>query len=203
MKSFILSAIIIVLAAFNAIAQSEQPIEGTLEYQKGEKRAAIVELPYAPDIVEGALKNQFAKGGVKEERIKGMQVFKNARLTPTDGEAVDLYFKVEKKSRRQDNVSVVYLIMGRPNENVSLRTSDDAYRIQDAKSFLGNLKPQAESFELETNISKNEQNIKKSERKLSDLQDDRKKLEKKIKEQEEELGRLKSEQESLIGKRKS
>ena len=184
-----------------AFAQTD-PIEGTIEYQKGVKRAAVIELPFAPVIVEGALKQHLAKSGVKEERLKGMQVFKNARLTPTDGEAADLYFKVEKKSRRDDNTSVVYLIMGRPNENVALRTADDAYRIQDAKAFLGKFRPQAESFELERNMTRNEDNIKKSEKRMNDLQDDRKKLEKKIQEQEQEMNRLKTERESLLGKRK-
>ena len=201
MKLFILIAFAFLLMGAGAFAQTD-PIEGTIEYQKGVKRAAVIELPFAPDIVEGALKQHLAKSGVKEERLKGMQVFKNARLTPTDGEAADLYFKVEKKSRRDDNTSVVYLIMGRPNENVALRTADDAYRIQDAKAFLGTFRPQAESFELERNITRNEDNIKKSEKRMNDLQDDRKKLEKKIQEQEQEMNRLKTERESLLGKRK-
>ena len=201
MKLFILTAFAFLLMGAAAFAQTD-PIEGTIEYQKGVKRAAVIELPFAPDIVEGALKQHLAKSGVKEERLKGMQVFKNARLTPTDGEAADLYFKVEKKSRRDDNTSVVYLIMGRPNENVALRTADDAYRIQDAKAFLGTFRPQAESFELERNITRNEDNIKKSEKRMNDLQDDRKKLEKKIQEQEQEMNRLKTERESLLGKRK-
>lgn len=201
MKLFILTAFAFLLMGAAAFAQTD-PIEGTIEYQKGVKRAAVIELPFTPDIVEGALKQHLAKSGVKEERLKGMQVFKNARLTPTDGEAADLYFKVEKKSRRDDNTSVVYLIMGRPNENVALRTADDAYRIQDAKAFLGTFRPQAESFELERNITRNEDNIKKSEKRMNDLQDDRKKLEKKIQEQEQEMNRLKTERESLLGKRK-
>ena len=201
MKLFILTAFAFLLMGAAAFAQTD-PIEGTIEYQKGVKRAAVIELPFAPDIVEGALKQHLAKSGVKEERLKGMQVFKNACLTPTDGEAADLYFKVEKKSRRDDNTSVVYLIMGRPNENVALRTADDAYRIQDAKAFLGTFRPQAESFELERNITRNEDNIKKSEKRMNDLQDDRKKLEKKIQEQEQEMNRLKTERESLLGKRK-
>ena len=201
MKLFILTAFAFLLMGAGAFAQTD-PIEGTIEYQKGVKRAAVIELPFTPDIVEGALKQHLAKSGVKEERLKGMQVFKNARLTPTDGEAADLYFKVEKKSRRDDNTSVVYLIMGRPNENVALRTADDAYRIQDAKAFLGTFRPQAESFELERNITRNEDNIKKSEKRMNDLQDDRKKLEKKIQEQEQEMNRLKTERESLLGKRK-
>lgn len=200
MKSFVICSALAMLLSITVFGQGDA-IEGTLEYQKGEKRAAIVELPFSPDIVEGCLKEQFAKNGVKEQRLKGMQVFKNARLTPTDGEAADLYFKVEKKSRRDDKNSVVYLIMGRPNENVALRTSDDAYRVQDAKSFLSNLAPQTQSFELETNITKNEETIKKSEKKLVDYQEDKKKLDKKIKEQEQELNKLKTERESLLGRR--
>lgn len=200
MKLFILTAFVSILFSSHIFAQTD-PIEGTIEYQKGVKRAAVVELPFSPDVVEGALKQYLAKNGVKEERLKGMQVFKNARLTPTDGEAADLYFKVDKKSRRDDNTSVVYLIMGRPNENVALRTADDAYRIQDAKAFLGSFQPQAQSYELEQNISRNEENIKKSEKKMNDLQDDRKRLEKKIQEQQQELDRLKAEKETLLGKR--
>ena len=200
MKIFILIVIGSLLFCSSTFAQTD-PIEGTIEYQKGVKRAAVIELPFPPDIVEGALKEHLAKSGVKEERLKGMQVFKNARLTPTDGEAADLYFKVDRKSRRDDNTSIVYLIIGRPNENVALRTADDAYRIQDAKAFLGSFQPQAQSYELEQNISRNEDNIKKSERKMNDLQDDRKRLEKKIQEQQQELDRLKSERETLLGKR--
>lgn len=200
MKLSILIALTALFVSAHVFAQTD-PIEGTVEYQKGVKRAAVIELPYSPDVVEGALKQYLAKGGVKEERLKGMQVFKNARLTPTDGEAADLYFKVDKKSRREDNISVVYLIIGRPNENVALRTADDAYRIQDAKAFLGSFQPQAQSYELEQNISKNDDNIKKSERKMNDLQDDRKRLEKKIQEQQQELDRLKAEKETLLGKR--
>ena len=199
MKFFVLSALFALLAV-TSVAQTD-PIEGTIEYQKGDKRAAIVEVPFPPDIVEGALRDTLAKIGVKEERLKGMLVFKGARLTPTDGEIADLYFKVDRKSRRQDNVSVVYLIVGRPNENVSLRTADDAYRIQDAKTFLASLQPKAQSYELKVNITKNEENKKKTEKKLTDLQDDRKRLEKKIQEQEQELNRLKAERESLEGKK--
>lgn len=199
MKLIILTAFAAFMV-FNIMAQAE-PIEGSIEYQKGDKRAAIVEIAFSPEIIEGALKDNLAKSGVKEERLKGMQVFKGARLTPTDGEVADLYFKVQKKNRKEENVSVVYLIVGRPNENVGLRMPDDAYRIQDAKSFLANLQPQAQSYELDVNITKNDENIKRSEKKMTDLQDDKKRLDKKIQEQEQELNRLKTERETLQGKK--
>lgn len=194
MKFFILSALLAV-SSLTVFAQAD-PIEGTIAYQKGDKRAAIVEVPFPPDIVEGALRDQLAKGGIKEEKLKGMQVFKNARLTTTDGEAADLYFKVERKSRKEENVSIVYLIMGRPGENVGLRPGDDAYRIGDAKAFLGSLKPKAEAHKLERDISKEDDNIKKSEMKLKDLQDEQKTLEKRILELQDKLAQRIKDQEA-------
>jgi gas vesicle protein len=214
MKAFIFSFLVFMLANFELFAQKD-PIEGTLNYQNGEKRVAIAEVPYSVESIEGALKNYLEKTDVKEQRLKGMQVFKNARLTPTDGEIADLYFKVEKKGRKEDSMSVVYLLIGRPNENVGLRMADDAYRIKDAKSFLSNLNTVTKSYELETNISKTDENIKKSEKKLKDIQDEQKSLERKIqdlqdrleqrrKDQEStlaDISRFKSEKEALTGKR--
>ena len=66
-------AFILILANFKLYSQTE-PIEGSIEYQKGEKRAAIVEVPFPPELVEDALKDYLEKGGVKEERLKGMPV---------------------------------------------------------------------------------------------------------------------------------
>lgn len=203
-----------VLSGFSAAAQS-QASEGTIEYQKGEKRAAIVQLPYAPEVVEGALRSSLERTGVKQETLKGMQVYKGARLTPTDGEVADLYFKVERKGQKEDNTSVVYLIVGRPNENVALRTGDDAYRVQDAKSFLNNLPTKVQAHELEMNIAREEENIKKQEKKLKELQDDQKNLERRLtdiqdrieqnkRDQESanaEVNRLRSVRDALVGKR--
>jgi len=195
MKRFILGAFVLTVLNFAVLSQSAT--EGKIEYQKGEKVAATIELPYSPDIVEGALRENFNKIGVKEEILKGMQVFKGARLTPTDGEVVDLYFKVDKKSRKDDNISVVNLILGRPNENVSLRTADDAFRIEDAKSFLNKLLPIVEAYNLELSIASQEEVIKKTEKKLKNIEDDYKDIQKKIKDLEERLGRNKKEQEAM------
>jgi hypothetical protein len=214
MKRYIFHAITAIFVSVNAFSQSA-PIEGSIDYQKGEKRVAILEIPFAPDVVEGALKQSLEKIGVKEERLKGMQVFKGARLTPTDGEVADLYFKVDKKKRDGGDASVIYLIVGRPNENVALRTPDDAYRIQDAKAFLSNLQPKVEAYELELNIAKEEQNIKKAEQKLKDLQGDHKNLERRIQDLQDkleqskrdqdatnaEISRLRSVRDALVGKR--
>jgi hypothetical protein len=195
MKQYVVAAFVAICLSMNAFPQSA-PIEGSIEYQKGEKRAAIIELPFTPEVIEGALKQSLERIGVKEERLKGMQVFKGARLTPTDGEIADLYFKVDKKKRGDENSSTVYLIVGRPNENVALRMPDDAYRMQDAKAFLSDLKPKVESYELELNIAHEEENIKKTEQKLKDIQSDQKNLEKRIQDLQDKLEQSKRDQDA-------
>lgn len=170
--------------------------EGKIEYQRGEKPAAIIELPYRSDLIEDALKQKLAKKGVKEEHIKGMQVFKGSRLTPTDGEVVDMYFRVERKGRKDNNSSVVYLILGRPNENVALRTSDDAYRIQEGRDFLNGLVPEVEAYKLETDITSLEESIKKSEKDLENLTGDQKSLENKIRDLQDRLTQNKLDQDA-------
>lgn len=195
MKKIILALLVIALAHFPAFAQP-MATEGSVEYQKGYKPAAIIELPYTTDIVTKAIKDNMQKKGLKEEKIKGFQVFKGARLTPTDGEVADLYFKVDRKSRKEDNISVVYMIVGRPNENVALRSDSDPYRMSDAKSFLTDITPSVAAYDLEVNILAQEEIVKKAEKKLRNLEDDQRDYEKKIRSLEEKLAQNKRDQES-------
>jgi hypothetical protein len=169
---------------------------GKIDYQKGQKQAAIVELPYQPEVVEGALKNKLQTALVKEERLKGMQVFKGARLTPTDGQVVDMYFRVEKRGGKEAGQSVVYLILGRPNENVALRNADDAYRLNDARDFLNDLSPAVAAYDLDVKIKNQEELIKKTEKSIKGLSDDQKIYEKRIRELEDKLAQNRKDQES-------
>jgi hypothetical protein len=192
----ILSGIVVTFLMQGYVLAQTSAAEGKIEYQKGEKPAAVIELPYSQEIVEGALKDKLTKVGVKEERLKGMQVFKGARLTPTDGEVADLYFKVERNGKKEDNRSTVYLILGRPNENVALRTPNDAYRLQDAKTFLNNLAPVVDAYNLELNITQQEELIKKSEKNLKSLMDDQKQYEDKIRDLQDKITQNKLDQDA-------
>jgi len=170
-----------------------QPVatDTRVEYQKGDKAAAVIELPYSPDVVAASIKDNMLKKGVKEEKSKGFQIFRGARLNPTDGEVVDMYFKVDRKSRKDNNTSLVYLIIGRPNENVALRTGDDAYKVDDAKTYLNTMTPDVDAYNLEVNIAQQEDVIKKAEKKLNSLQDDQRDYEKKISNLNEKLTQTK------------
>jgi hypothetical protein len=195
----IIPAIILILSAH--LASFAQPVAtGTrVEYQKGDKAAAVIELPYNPDVVQASIKENMLKKGIREEKSKGFQVFKGTRLTPTDGEVVDLYFKVDRKSRRDNGVSVVYLIIGRPNENVALRTGDDSFKVEEAKTYLNSITPNVEAYNLEVTILQQEAIIKKAEKHLNSLQDDQRDYEKKISSLNEKLVQTKRDIEIQTG----
>ena len=82
----------------------------------------------------------------------------------------DLHFKIESKSRKESNISLVYLLVGRPGENVGARTSDDRHKIAEAKDFLNEMLPTVDAYDLEVKIKDQEDFIH------SCRQDNRKRL---------------------------
>lgn len=169
---------------------------GSVEFQKGNKQAAVLNLPYSSDVAAKAIKDYFFKLGVKEDKIKGFQVFKNVRLSPSDQEAVDLYFKTDKKSRKESNASIVYMIVGQPNENLATRTQDFSYKGDEGREFLTKMSSSLDSYNLEVGISAQTEVLTKAEKKLRSLREDQADLEKKIKNLEEKLVQNKRDQDA-------
>jgi hypothetical protein len=194
MKQVILSLLVCSLLAHHARAQNARQTK--IDYQQGQKIAAHIELPFSLEIVEGAIRKRLESATVKEERTRGMQVFKGGRVTPTDGEAVDFYFRLTRKGRGEQGTCDVYLILGRPNENVGLRLANDDYRINDARKFLESLVPVVTAFKLETDIKSSEDLISRSERNLKNLASEQKYLEDRIQELQEKLAQNRREQET-------
>lgn len=173
-------------------------VVGSVEYQKDNKSAAVIELPYKTDIVEGAIKDFMAKKGVKETRSKGFLVYKGASLSAYDAEVSDLYFKVDKKGRRDKDISMIYLIAGRANENVAVRNGGDNYKMEEAKTFLNDLVPAVEAHDLDVSIGQQADLVQKAEKKLKNLRDDQSDYEKKIRSFEDKLAQNKKDQENQL-----
>jgi hypothetical protein len=171
-----------------------QAMEGKIEYQKGDKIAATLELPYSPDIVEEAIKGIMDKKGIRTDRSKGFDIFRNARLKEGDPEISDLHFKVERKSRKEKEAAVIYLLIGRPSENVAVRISDDKYKLQEAKEFLNRISPSISAYNMDLEIRNQESIVMKEEGRLQNLQEDQKDIERKIKNLQEKLEANKNEQ---------
>src|ERR1700712_4997453 len=88
-------------------AISAQAYAGKLEYQKTQQPVAIIELPYNQDVVEDGIKDYMAKRGLKGASSKGFNVFRGTKLDSADADASDLYFKIDRKSRKEKDVAVI------------------------------------------------------------------------------------------------
>src|SRR5438067_3924123 len=109
--------IILVCSLFLFTIIYGQATEGTVEVQKNLQPAAVIELPYSPDRVHSAMDDYLSKKGrSRSTDIKGFTTFRNTQAAPTDSVNADLYFKVERKSRKEKEVSIVSLLLTMPQE---------------------------------------------------------------------------------------
>lgn len=171
---------------FSGLA-SGQAVTGKVEYQKSEQPAAIIELPYSPETVEGAIKEHLAKSGSKPNQSKGFTGYKNVQLSLADAAPSDVYFKIDRKSRKENNMSVVYMVVTKRDENPATRSSVDNGGIDQAQAFLNNIGPVIDSYSLELEIRQQEEELKKAQKKYDNLMEEGRDLEKRKKSLEDKL----------------
>jgi hypothetical protein len=169
-----------------------QAYEGTVEYDKKKQPALIITYPYSQEAVEGAFVQKLEGLGLnaKEEKgifnsSKGFRSYKTAIIKDISVNSLDYIFKVEQKGRKGSNEATLYLVVNKDGNNIL--SARDEIVIDAAKSFLNNMLPQVEAFNLELQIKDQEETISKAEKKLKNLQDDQESMEKKIKKLQDDL----------------
>ena len=185
--------VLVTVISLNTPAFSQSG-ETKVEYQKTDKIAASIELPYTAEVVEDAIKEYLEKKGGKSDRVKSFDVSRNARLDEHDPEIVDVHYKIDRKVVKDRETSVVYLLIGRPGENVGARTNDDRFKLNESKELLNRMAPYIDAYNLDVQIKLQEEVVKKSEKKLLNLKDDQYDLEKKLKTLQEKMTQNKSDQ---------
>ncbi|MGB8193818.1 MAG: hypothetical protein WCF67_17935 [Chitinophagaceae bacterium] len=187
--------LILILALSSMFVNAQAITEGKVDYQKKEQPALIMELPYPPEVVEDAIKDYLNKRGSKGNSSKGYQLFKAAGLDSLGIAESDLYFKVERKSRKEKDASVVYMFVTKPNENPTARTEATSADLSGARSFLERMLPSLEAYNLETEIGGQEGEVKKAEKKYDRLTDDGNDLQKRLKKLQDDIEENKKSQE--------
>lgn len=172
---------------FISVITAAQSYSGMVAYNKTQQPAVICEFPYPPGMVEDAIKNKMEKLGYSGKEAKGFRGFKGAKIAEISNEAMlDLYFKVEKKSRKEKDASVVYLLLSKGYENF-MTDAADGPTMNNAKMFMNNLRATVEAYGLELEIAAQEEAVKKAEKKFTGLVDDGQDLEKKKRNIEKEI----------------
>lgn len=174
---------------------SAQSSYTSVSYNKTSQPALMLELPYNTDVSEGFIVDNLKKIGYdpatkgklfwKQNKLNGFYVFKDVRLEGSS-QPLDLYFKVDQKTKKAKDQSVIYLLLAK-GENNFVSSSSDEETYKAAKNFLDGFVDQSAVYKLNLDIRNQEEVVKTAEKKLDKLKDDEKDMQKKIDQLQKDL----------------
>src|SRR4051794_32179999 len=116
-----------------------QAYQSAVNYQNRFELAAFIELPYPPSVVDTVMSEYLSKKGKSRgNNIKGFITFRNTQPVQNDSVNADLYFKMERKSRSEKEVTVVFLLL-MPIEAQTNTGNRHHLSMDDAKDYLNGL----------------------------------------------------------------
>ncbi|HTE12833.1 MAG TPA: hypothetical protein VK645_17760 [Chitinophagaceae bacterium] len=184
------------LIAVCIVYAQPQATEGKTAFQKTQQPAAIITLPYPDDVVDKAIQDYMSKKGIKGNSTSGYTVYRNYKLAGAHDHNSDLYFKTDRKSRSEKDLSLVYLLVGKSTEDIKTRKLNDSTGngLDGAKELLDEMVPSIDAYSLEAQIKDQEAVVKKAQKKYDDLVADQKDGDKKIRNLEDKLAQNKRDQ---------
>lgn len=180
--------------SFFSIAQTKKT---TTEYQKIARPALVNEVPFPVKTVEDAIDDTFSKMGYKGSSSKGFIVYKGVRLKELGSEPYDLYFMVDKKSKRDKDNSIVTMMLSKGFDAFISDTSG-AEVFGKAGNYLDSLRNTLAAYDLEQQIKAQEEEVKKADKKNENLQEEGKDLSKKKRKLEQDMDDNNKEQEKQV-----
>jgi hypothetical protein len=201
MKKIIYTLIAILFYNFSVLAQARYVF---IQFKDGQRPGIQNEVPYPEKVVRGAIQTKMENLGAKRKDSKGFDIYRGVVLPELGGGTYDLYFKVDRKSKSLQNISIVSMLVSRGSE-VYITENDDPQTINNAKTFLDNLFVTAAAYSLDQEIRAQEETVSKAEKKYKNLTedaDDLQKKKKKIEQQIEDNIRDQKNQQSEIEKEK-
>jgi hypothetical protein len=160
-----------------------------VEFNGGKYNGYQVELNAAPDIVENAVRERFKQQGSKPKETKDFLVYRNVVMPLIDAtKPIDAFIKVERKSRKEKEQSVVFLIATLPGEIPEDKVKSGAATglavitpFEKGGNFLTGFLPDVKQGVYEKDRASQQSQLKKEEKKLADLVAEQADMEKKLK----------------------
>lgn len=184
--------LLLLMATFVGVVSYSQAYESSIEYNKKKQNAYTIDYSYPAEALENAIVSKIEGMGYKGKtekglfnKDKGFIVFKSAFINDISDQAMDYIVKVEQKSRKDKNTSVLYMIVDKDGMDASPTFDSDVVR--KIKNFLESLQPDVEAANLELQINDQQDVVTKAEKKLKNLKDDQASMEKKIKNLQDDL----------------
>jgi len=179
----IIAIVLSVVLNLHAHAQSRT---SNIEYQKTDREAIVNEIPFPEDMITKAIQDTLETMGYKGKENKGFMVYKGVKMPALGSEAYDLYFSVDKKSKREKDISNVTMMISKGFDAFVTGKSDpDLFR--NAKTYLDSLRNTVAIYDKAQQVSEQEEVVKKTEKKMENLAEDAQDLQKKKKKLEKEI----------------
>lgn len=184
--------VIVAVAIINCLVSLAQSRVEPVEFQKIPRQAAVMEYPFSTKTTQAAIDDKFTKLGYKSKETKGFMVYKGVRMAELGSDMYDLYFMVDKKSRKDKDNSKISLLISKGLEQFVSDTLD-ATVFNNGKNYLTNFGPVIVAYDLEVQIKEQQEVVQKNEKKSGSLiesgvsmQKEKAKLEKKISDNEQD-----------------
>jgi len=175
-----------ILFLYNVTKAQALAYTGQSEFNKSMQNAAIIEYPFTDGTTLDAINAKFKGLGYSGKDDGDYRLFKGVKLSDIGDSTYDLYFKVERKSKKEKDKAEVYFIISRGYEKFYAEAgSPDLFN--NAKNYLNKLFNDVAARDLENQIAAQEDVVKKANKKMDNLTDDGKELEKKKDKLEQEI----------------
>ncbi|MEP7141453.1 MAG: hypothetical protein ABI707_01225 [Ferruginibacter sp.] len=178
----------------NLSLDSAEAKSSMIEFNGGKYNGYLIEMNAPPDIVEDAIKERFKLQGIKPKETKDFLVYRNVIIPRIDPvKPMDAFIKIERKSRKEKEQTVVYFIVALPGEIPEDKVKSDAAKsagitsVEKGGAFLTGMLPDVQQGVYNKNVASQQAQVKKEEKKLTDLLDDQSDMEKKLKKLQSEL----------------
>ena len=185
-----------VFVLLGCLAASPQSNFTTITINKKLQPGLVLELPNNTVVAEGTILQKLKETGYtpetkgklfwKKNKLDGFYVFNGVELAALNNQKLDMYFKVDPKSKSQKDQSIIYLLVSKGYDNFISPEADTA-TFAAATSFLNGFVAGTESYRLNLDIEEQEKVVKSAEKKLAGLDDDEKALTRKIEELQADL----------------
>jgi hypothetical protein len=177
MKKILLSVIITAVSYLSF----GQVYDGTVSYNKKEQPAVISDYKFPQETVEKALRDKLQSLGLKVKSSRGFLIASNSIISNIAAIPMDYAFKIDRKSKKEKDVTTVYMVMTVGDVN---NTPDNS---SNAKTFLSDLAPAVDATNIDKMVSEQTDVLTKAQKKYKSLQDDQTSLEKKIRSLQDDL----------------
>lgn len=157
-----------------------------IDFKDSQKPGLQTEFSFSDKTVADAIDAKLSKLGYKGRDTKGYTMYKGVQLSELGNQPYDLYFKVERKSRKDRDAAVVNMLISNGNE-VFVSDATDSATIGRGKRYLNSLLPDVEAWDLQQQLNDQLAEVGKSEKKYKSLQDDLDDLQKKKKKLEDQI----------------